>query len=257
MNRTIYVRTALCLMITSILVYTSDTQAAPAKPKPAKPAATATKAAATLTGDCLLTNTCATLRPEALGDVVTLRPAKDNIGIRAARDPENFLTMKAVPLGLSYGECGDIKETNKPVAGDTITIAPNGNGDYVLALTSATGTPKLQATLSAKIQQVSGTDQIVYLSGNYTGTLDSYEFAAYLLDRKSDPPNKFQKQYRLEIFDSKCTAARPETPGNIVVQAPLAAMSTHSVAARSMVRTARKIPCEGPIGQGGQPPWPR
>jgi hypothetical protein len=239
-------------MTMSILIYNGDLQAASAKPKTTKHAAAATGGAAALAGgDCIATNTCATLRPEALGDVVTLRPGKDNIGIRAARDPENFLTMKAVPLGLSFGECGDIKEANKPIAGDTIAIAPSGDGGYVLSLKSGTGTLKLQATLSAQRQQLGGTDQIVYLSGNYQGTLDTYKFAAYLLDRKSDPPNKFQKQYRLEIFDSKCIAARPETPGNIAAQAPVAAMTT-----RSMVRTARKIPCEGPIGQGGQPPWP-
>jgi hypothetical protein len=239
-------------MIASAIVYTGNLHAAPAKPKTAKPAAAGTKAAAPA-ADCITTSSCATLRPQALGDTLTLRPGKDNIPIRAARDPENFLTMKAVTLGVTLGECGDINEPNKPITGDTMTIAPKGDGTFLLSLTaSGAATPKLQATLSAHSEPLGGTNQLFYLSGSYTGTADTYEFAAYLLDRKPYSTSNFQKQYRLEIFDSKCTAARPETQGNIDPKAPaLAAATTHS-----MVRTPRKIPCEGPIGQGGQPPWP-
>lgn len=247
-------RTALYLMITSSIVYTGGLQAAPAKPKAAKTAAGATKAAA-LAADCITTNSCATLRPEMLGDVLTLRPGtgKDNLPIRAARDPENFLTMRAVTLGVTLGECGDINEPNKPITGDTMTIAPKGDGTFVLSLTaSGASTPKLQATLTAHRELLNGVNQVYYLSGTYPGKADSYEFAAYLLDRKPYATSNFQKQYRLEIFDSKCTAARPETQGNIDPKEPALA----SVPTRSPVKTPTKIPCEGPIGQGGQPPWP-
>jgi len=256
MHRTTYARTALCLMIASAIVYSGDLQAAPAKVKPAKAAATGSKAALTLPNDCILTSSCATLRPQALGDVLTLRPGtgKDNLPIRAGLDPENFLTMKAVTLGVTLGECGDINEPNKPITGDTMTIAPAGNGKFMLSLTaSGASTPKLQVSLDAHIELLNGKNQIYYLSGSYKGTAaDPYEFAAYLLDRKPYATSNFQKQYRLEVFDSKCTAARPETSGNIDPKAPTLVAST----VHSMVKAPRRIPCEGPIGQGGQPPYP-
>ena len=192
--------------------------------------------------DCIDTLSCATLRPDTLGDVLALRPASDDIAIRAALDPENFLTMRSVQLGFVTGECGDIVEKNKPASGDTMTIVPVGNDGYQLALTAAgANTPKLQATLQAHRESLNGVDQIFYLSGSYIGRNDTYELAAYLLDRYPYSTINFQKQYRLEFFQSTCTAPRPEAPGNIDTAPPV---------------PTGPIAFEGPVGQGGQPPWP-
>jgi hypothetical protein len=220
MNKGETIRTALCLAIMGGLVYSADTRA-----------------------DCIDTLSCATLRPDTLGDVLTLRPGSDDIAIRAGLDPQNFLTMEAVQLGFVTGECGDINEKNKPASGDMMTVASVGNGSFTLALTAAGATsPKLQVALRAHLESLNGVDQIYYLSGNYTGRNDTYEFVTYLLDRYPYSSINFQKQYRLEVFQSKCTAPRPETPGNIDTIPPM---------------PSGPIVFEGPIGQGGEPPWPK
>jgi hypothetical protein len=192
--------------------------------------------------DCIDSSTCATLRPDTLGDVLTLRPGSDDIAIRAGLDPENFLTMRAVQLGFVTGECGDINEKNKPATGDMMTVVPVGNDAYTLSLTApGASTPKLQVSLQAHRESLNGVNQIYYLSGSYTGRSDTYEFVTYLLDRYPYSTISFQKQYRLEVFQSKCTAPRPETPGNIETIPP---------------PPSGPIVFEGPIGQGGQPGWP-
>jgi hypothetical protein len=213
------IRTAICCAVLSGIAYSADSRA-----------------------DCIDSYTCATLRPDTLGDVLALRPAGDNIPIRAGLDPENFLTMRAVQLGFVTGECGDINEKNKPASGDMMTITAQGSNAYVLALTAAGATtPKLQVTVQAHRESLNGVDQIYYLSGNYAGRNDTYEFATYLLDRYPYSTINFQKQYRLEVFQSKCTAPRPETAGNVDPNPPM---------------PAGAVVFEGPIGQGGQPPWP-
>ena len=198
--------------------------------------------AAAANADCIDSSTCATLRPDTLGDVLALRPASDDLPIRAGLDPENFLTMRSVQLGFVTGECGDINEKNKPADGDSMTIVPVGNDGYLLSLTAAgASSPKLQATLQAHRESLNGVAQIFYLSGNYAGRNDTYEVAAYLLDRYPYSTINFQKQYRLEFFQSTCLAPRPETAGNIDTNPPV---------------PSGPIAFEGPIGQGGQPNWP-
>jgi hypothetical protein len=244
---------ALCLALAGAIAYAGDTGAAPAKPKP-KPAP---KATAAKKPDCILTLSCATLHPDSLGDTLTLRPGKDKVAIRAAKNPENFLTMKGVTLGLTYGECGDIDEVNKPMPDDVMVVSPNADGTYNLTLTADGATaPKLRVDrLDAQPPRATNPkDPIEYLSGTYMGKNGSYEFAVYLLDRKPYSTANFQKQYRLEVFGATCTAARPEQPGNIDHKAPLE--SSAKVAATSDLKNPRVNRCEGPIGQGGQPPWP-
>src|SRR5882757_6182996 len=122
MNTAATVRTAAWLAVISGIVYSAAVRA-----------------------DCIDTSSCATLRPDTLGDVLTLRPGRDDLAIRAGLDPQNFLTMEAVQLGFVTGECGDINEKNKPASGDMMTVAAVGNGNYTLALTAAgAATPKLQ-----------------------------------------------------------------------------------------------------------------
>jgi hypothetical protein len=245
---------ALCLALAGVIAYAGDTGAAPAKPKPkTAPKATAAKP------DCILDLSCATLHPDSLGDTNTLRPAKDNLPIRAAKNPENFLTMKGVTLGLTYGECGDIGEPNKPVEGDTMVISPNADGTYNLTLTAdGASTPKLTVPqLFAQPSRAAGSKvPIDYISGNYTGKNgDLYEFAVYLLDRKPYSTANFQKQYRLEVFATSCIAARPEQPGNIDHHQPHEPAPAKTTT-MSDVKTPHANRCEGPIGQGGQPGWP-
>jgi hypothetical protein len=220
MNTGVQIRTAFFLAIMGGLAWSADTRA-----------------------DCIDTLSCATLRPDTIGDVLTLRPGSDDLAIRAGLDPQDFLTMEAVQLGFVTGECGDINEKNKPASGDKMTVTAVGNGGYSLALTAAGATaPKLQVALQAHHESLNGVDQIYYLSGNYAGRNDTYEFVTYLLDRYPYSSINFQKQYRLEVFQSKCIAPRPETAGNIYAIPPV---------------PSGPIVFEGPIGQGGEPPWPR
>jgi hypothetical protein len=160
---------ALCLALAGAIAYAGDTGAAPAKPKP-KPAP---KTTAAKKPDCILTLSCATLHPDSLGDTLTLRPGKDKVAIRAAKNPENFLTMKGVTLGLTYGECGDIDEVNKPMPDDVMMVSPNADGTYNLTLTADGATaPKLRVdSLDAQPPRATHPkDPIEYLSGTYTGT---------------------------------------------------------------------------------------
>jgi hypothetical protein len=220
MNTGAQFRTAFFLAIMGGLAYSADSRA-----------------------DCIDSFSCATLRPDTLGDVLTLRPGGDDLAIRAGLDPQNFLTMEAVQLGFVTGECGDINEKNKPASGDKMTVTAVGNGGYTLALTASGATaPKLQVALQAHHESLNGVDQIYYLAGNYTGRNDTYEFVTYLLDRYPYSSINFQKQYRLEVFQSTYTAPRPEAPGNIDTIPPM---------------PSGPIVFEGPIGQGGEPPWPR
>src|SRR5258705_13758930 len=107
MNMAVQTRTAFFLAIMGGLAYSGDSRA-----------------------DCIDTFSCATLRPDTLGDVLTLRPGRDDLAIRAGLDPQNFLTMEAVQLGFVTGECGDINEKNKPARGVKKTVSALGKLRY-------------------------------------------------------------------------------------------------------------------------------